>query len=61
MESQKVNDVDVTCSGHRSIEYLMAKWGLQCTQLLDAADFLPASKLSALSNSVELVEIRSQD
>ncbi|KAG0589515.1 hypothetical protein KC19_1G025800 [Ceratodon purpureus] len=48
-------------SGHRSIEYLMAKWGLQCTQLLDAADFLPASKLSALSNSVELIEIRSQD
>jgi hypothetical protein len=51
----------MACSGHRSIEYLMAKWGLQCTQLLDAADFLPASKLSALSNSVELVEIRSQD
>lgn len=48
-------------SGHRSIEYLMAKWGLQCTQLLDAADFLPASKLSALSNSVELVEVKSHN
>lgn len=49
------------CSGHRSIEYLMAKWGLQCTQLLDAADFLPASKLAALKNSVELVEMRSRN
>lgn len=48
-------------SGHRSIEYLMTKWDLQCTQLLDAADFLPASKLAALKHSVELVEMRSRN
>lgn len=47
-------------SGHRSIEYLMAKWDLQCTLLLDAADFLPTSKLAALNHSIELVEMRSR-
>jgi len=47
-------------SGHRSLEYLMAKWGLLCTQLLDASDFLPPSKLSTLSVPIELVEMRTK-
>ena len=36
----------------------MAKWGLQCTELIDASDFLSPSKLPSLSTSIELVEMR---
>jgi hypothetical protein len=54
------NLVCLICSGHRSLEYLMAKWGLLCTQLLDASDILPPSKLSTLSVPIELVEMRTK-
>jgi hypothetical protein len=47
------------CSGHRSMEYLMAKWGLQCTRLIDALEILPTSKRSLVNGaSIELVEIK---
>ncbi|KAH9555295.1 hypothetical protein CY35_08G106800 [Sphagnum magellanicum] len=46
-------------SGHRSMEYLMAKWGLQCTRLIDALKILPTSKRSLVNGaSIELVEIK---
>ncbi|CAK9881738.1 unnamed protein product [Sphagnum jensenii] len=46
-------------SGHRSMEYLMAKWGLQCTRLIDALEILPTSKRSLVNGaSIELVEIK---
>lgn len=45
-------------SGHRSIEYWMAKWGLQVTRLTDVSSYMPLDKLSGISCSVELVEIR---
>lgn len=46
-------------SGHRSIEFLMAKWKLQCIKLLDAHEILPQAKLSSISTSIEIVEIKS--
>lgn len=44
-------------SGHRSLEYLMAKWGLCCTRLMDVADFMPAAKISSLPATLQLAEI----
>ncbi|XP_019054485.1 PREDICTED: methyltransferase-like protein 23 isoform X2 [Nelumbo nucifera] len=44
-------------SGHHLIEYLMVKWGLRCTRLLDAFSFLPSSKASNLSGNIQLVEM----
>ncbi|MCO5573617.1 hypothetical protein L7F22_053728 [Adiantum nelumboides] len=46
-------------SGHRSIEFLMVKWKLQCVKLLDAHEILPPEKLSLISSSIEIVEIRT--
>ncbi|XP_042507665.1 methyltransferase-like protein 23 isoform X2 [Macadamia integrifolia] len=44
-------------SGHHLIEYLMVKWGLKCTKLLDAFSFMPSSKTSNTSGSIQLAEI----
>ncbi|KAI5075178.1 hypothetical protein GOP47_0009254 [Adiantum capillus-veneris] len=46
-------------SGHRSIEFLMVKWKLQCIKLLDAHEILPPEKLSLISSSIEIVEIKT--
>ncbi|MCL7049127.1 hypothetical protein MKW94_008291 [Papaver nudicaule] len=48
-------------SGHHLIEYLMVKWSLKCTKLLDAFSFLPSSKASTLTGNIQLVEITLDD
>ncbi|KAJ7535481.1 hypothetical protein O6H91_12G035700 [Diphasiastrum complanatum] len=47
-------------SGHRLIEYLVAKWNLRCTKLIDAFSFMPCHKEYSLSVSIELVELQCQ-
>eukprot|EP00850_Spirogloea_muscicola_P004237 SM000018S03602 [mRNA] locus=s18:213057:214431:- [translate_table: standard] len=45
-------------SSHRSIEFLMAKWGLACASIVLADDFMPTSKLESLkAAAVEIVEL----
>ncbi|XP_004287778.1 PREDICTED: methyltransferase-like protein 23 [Fragaria vesca subsp. vesca] len=44
-------------SGHHLIEFLMVKWGLKCTRLLDAFSFMPLCKSSGLSGNLQLAEI----
>ncbi|KAL3676139.1 hypothetical protein R1sor_026087 [Riccia sorocarpa] len=44
-------------SGHRSVEYLMAKWGLHCTTIIDVSDFEQTEKISSLPSSIQLIEI----
>ncbi|XP_028110940.1 methyltransferase-like protein 23 isoform X2 [Camellia sinensis] len=44
-------------SGHHLIEFLMAKWGLKCTKLLDGFSFMPSYKASGLSGNIQLAEI----
>ncbi|KAF8410388.1 hypothetical protein HHK36_002916 [Tetracentron sinense] len=44
-------------SGHHLIEYLMVKWGLKCTKLLDAFSFMPSCKASSISGNIQLAEI----
>ncbi|KAL6222235.1 hypothetical protein ACLB2K_005627 [Fragaria x ananassa] len=44
-------------SGHHLIEFLMVKWGLKCTSLLDAFSFMPPCKSSGLSGNLQLAEI----
>ncbi|KAL6224454.1 hypothetical protein ACLB2K_003309 [Fragaria x ananassa] len=44
-------------SGHHLIEFLMVKWGLKCTRLLDAFSFMPSCKSSGLSGDLQLAEI----
>ncbi|KAF6147397.1 hypothetical protein GIB67_041217 [Kingdonia uniflora] len=44
-------------SGHHLIEYLMVKWSLNCTKLLDAFSFMPSCKSSNLSGNIQLAEI----
>ncbi|KAL5706412.1 hypothetical protein ACHQM5_024582 [Ranunculus cassubicifolius] len=44
-------------SGHHLIEYLMAKWSLKCTKLIDAFSFMPSSKASGLTGNIQLAEI----
>ncbi|XP_077221260.1 putative methyltransferase family protein isoform X2 [Tasmannia lanceolata] len=44
-------------SGHHLIEYLMMKWGLKCTKLLDAFSFMPPRKASGLHGNIQLAEI----
>ncbi|RWR90703.1 methyltransferase-like protein 23 isoform X1 [Cinnamomum micranthum f. kanehirae] len=44
-------------SGHHLIEYLMVKWGLKCTKILDVFSFMPSCKSSALHGNIQLVEI----
>ncbi|KAK9284310.1 hypothetical protein L1049_023481 [Liquidambar formosana] len=43
--------------GHHLIEFLMVKWGLKCTKLLDGFSFMPSSKASGLSGNIQLAEI----
>ncbi|KNA09547.1 hypothetical protein SOVF_152650 [Spinacia oleracea] len=44
-------------SGHHLIEFLMVKWGLKCSKLLDAFSFMPSDKASGLGGNIQLVEI----
>ncbi|KAK4440951.1 Methyltransferase-like protein 23 [Sesamum alatum] len=44
-------------SGHHLIEFLMEKWGLKCTKLLDGFSFMPPHKVSNLSGNIQLAEI----
>ncbi|KAG6415726.1 hypothetical protein SASPL_123141 [Salvia splendens] len=44
-------------SGHHLIEFLMEKWRLKCTKLLDGFSFLPPHKASKLSGDIQLAEI----
>ncbi|KAL1559012.1 putative methyltransferase-like protein 23 [Salvia divinorum] len=44
-------------SGHHLIEFLMEKWRLKCTKLLDSFSFLPPHKASKLSGDIQLAEI----
>ncbi|KAG9442809.1 hypothetical protein H6P81_018663 [Aristolochia fimbriata] len=46
-------------SGHHLIEYLMVKWSLKCTKLVDAFSFMPSHKASDLQGNIQLVEIMS--
>ncbi|XP_073143591.1 uncharacterized protein [Henckelia pumila] len=46
-------------SGHHLIEFLMVKWGLKCTKLVDGFSFMPSHKASRLSGNIQLVEIVS--
>lgn len=46
-------------SGHRLIEFLMEKWKLQCIKLLDAHEILPSTKLSTISTSIQIVELKA--
>ncbi|MCL7034939.1 hypothetical protein MKW94_017763 [Papaver nudicaule] len=39
------------------IEYLMVKWSLKCTKLLDAFSCMPSCKCSTLTGNIQLVEI----
>ncbi|KAI3845628.1 hypothetical protein MKW92_049571 [Papaver armeniacum] len=48
-------------SGHHLIEYLMVKWSLKCTKLLDAFSFMPSCKSSTLMGNIQLVEITLDD
>ncbi|KAI3865677.1 hypothetical protein MKX03_000472 [Papaver bracteatum] len=48
-------------SGHHLIEYLMVKWSLKCTKLLDAFSFMPSCKSSTLTGNIQLVEITLDD
>ncbi|XP_072980822.1 uncharacterized protein [Typha angustifolia] len=44
-------------SGHHLIEFLMVKWGLKCSILLDGFSFMPLCKASSLQGNIQLVEI----
>ncbi|KAI3461790.1 hypothetical protein Pfo_018453 [Paulownia fortunei] len=44
-------------SGHHLIEFLMEKWCLKCTKLLDGFSFMPSHKASKLSGNIQLAEI----
>ncbi|CAL5390690.1 unnamed protein product [Camellia sinensis] len=44
-------------SGHHLIKFLMAKWGLKCTKLLDGFSFMPSYKAFGLSGNIQLAEI----
>lgn len=44
-------------SGHHLIEFLLVKWGLKCTKLLDVYSFMPSDKASTLQGNIQLVEI----
>ncbi|URD75165.1 Putative methyltransferase [Musa troglodytarum] len=44
-------------SGHHLIEFLMVKWGLQCSKLLDGYSFMPPCKGCSLQGNIQLVEI----
>ncbi|KAL7081824.1 hypothetical protein ACP275_14G062600 [Erythranthe tilingii] len=44
-------------SGHHLIEFLMEKWQLKCTKLVDGFSLLPSHKASNLSGNIQLAEI----
>ncbi|XP_038973571.1 methyltransferase-like protein 23 isoform X3 [Phoenix dactylifera] len=44
-------------SGHHLIEFLMAKWGLKCSKLLDGFSIMPPCKAASLQGNIQLVEI----
>ncbi|XP_020091468.1 methyltransferase-like protein 23 isoform X2 [Ananas comosus] len=44
-------------SGHHLIEFLMVKWGLKCSKILDGFSFMPLCKASSLQGNIQLVEI----
>ncbi|KAF9618490.1 hypothetical protein IFM89_001891 [Coptis chinensis] len=48
-------------SGHHLIEYMMVKWSLKCTKLLDAFSFMPSCKASSISGNIQLAEITLDD
>ncbi|PIA27786.1 hypothetical protein AQUCO_07500006v1 [Aquilegia coerulea] len=48
-------------SGHHLIEYLMVKWSLKCTKLVDAYSFIPFSKASSIIGTIQLAEIMLDD
>ncbi|KAK9165079.1 hypothetical protein Scep_000270 [Stephania cephalantha] len=48
-------------SGHHLIEYLMVKWRLKCTKLLDAFSFMPSCKATSLSGNIQLAEIMLEE
>ncbi|KAI4319719.1 hypothetical protein MLD38_033288 [Melastoma candidum] len=44
-------------SGHHLIAFLMEKWGLKCSKLLDGFSIMPSSKASRISGNIQLAEI----
>ncbi|KAK9164567.1 hypothetical protein Syun_005469 [Stephania yunnanensis] len=48
-------------SGHHLVEYLMVKWRLKCTKLLDAFSFMPSCKATSLSGNIQLAEIMLEE
>ncbi|CAA0842427.1 Putative methyltransferase family protein [Striga hermonthica] len=44
-------------SGHHLIEFLMEKWCLKCTKLVDGYSLMPSHKASTLSGNIQLAEI----
>ncbi|KAF5196092.1 Methyltransferase-like protein [Thalictrum thalictroides] len=48
-------------SGHHLIEYLMVKWSLKCTKLVDAYSFMPSCKASSITGNIQLAEIMLDD
>ncbi|KAM0945369.1 putative lysine methyltransferase, S-adenosyl-L-methionine-dependent methyltransferase [Dioscorea sansibarensis] len=48
-------------SGHHLIEFLMAKWGLRCSKLIDGFSFIPQIKASSLQGNIQLAEIMLND
>ncbi|WOL17265.1 hypothetical protein Cni_G26054 [Canna indica] len=44
-------------SGHHLIEFLMVKWGLKCSELLDGYSFMPPNKACRLQGNIQLVEL----
>lgn len=44
-------------SGHHLIEFMMVKWRLKCTKLLDGFSFMPPIKASSLQGNIQIVEI----
>ncbi|KAL3649249.1 hypothetical protein CASFOL_005652 [Castilleja foliolosa] len=44
-------------SGHHLIEFLMEKWHLKCTKLVDGFGLMPSHKASNLSGNIQLAEI----
>ncbi|GER54584.1 methyltransferase-like protein 23 [Striga asiatica] len=44
-------------SGHHLIEFLMEKWCLKCTKLVDGYPLMPSHKASMLSGNIQLAEI----
>ncbi|PKA66362.1 hypothetical protein AXF42_Ash007059 [Apostasia shenzhenica] len=48
-------------SGHHLIEFLIEKWGLKCSKLMDGFAFMPWHKASSIQGNIQLVEIVLDD